>query len=367
MSYGGYPDLQEIKKILVVKLRHLGDVLLTGPVFSALREALPQAETDAYVYQEAVPMLEGHPAISSLIVYDRGWKKSGIWTRLSREIALLRTIRSGGYDLVVNLTEGDRGVIAAAVSGAPIRVGFRPKGAWQQKRLTHIAKDCPSLRHTVERNLDVLRRIGIFPSQEARELYFHIPDAARQTALALFNGEPFVLIHPTSRWRFKCWPAPKMRQLAQQLLEQGRKVAITSGPDPIEKEMASAIAEGLDVLNLGGQLRLKELGALIAQSEALVCVDSVPFHMASALKKPVIALFGPTSDITWGPWRNPSARIITSPMSCRPCYLDGCGGSKRSDCLESISVTTVLKAVNSLIQSKRMFLNNASFGRQKQK
>jgi heptosyltransferase-3 len=345
VSYGDYPDLTDVKKILVVKLRHLGDVLLTSPVFRSLKEAVPQAEVDAYIYKEALPMLDGHPDIDQLIGYDRNWKKGGFFTRIGKELSILSEIRKRGYDLVVNLTEGDRGVLAALASKAKIRVGFRPKGKWQQKSLTHIAKDCPNLRHTVERNLDVLRRIGIFPPLESRELYLHLPDAAREKARAFAGKEPFVLIHPTSRWRFKCWPIHKMRQLAERLLSEGKRVILTSGPDAEEKKMAQEISQGLDVLNLGGAISLKELGSLIDLAELLICVDSVPFHMASALKKPVVALFGPTSDVTWGPWRNPLARIVASERSCRPCYLDGCGGSKRSDCLESLPLESVLRAV----------------------
>jgi len=345
MSYGGYPDLNPVKKILVIKLRHLGDVLLTGPVFRALRQAIPGAEIDAYIYREAFPMLAGHPAIDRMIGYDLSWKKLGILGRLRKEAALLWEIRKGGYDLVVNLTEGDRGVLAAKISRAKIRAGVRPKGRWQQASLTHIAKDCPSLRHTVERNLDVLRRIGIFPKAEDRELDFHLPDEARERAIALTGGNPFVLIHPTSRWRFKCWPVAKMRLLAERLLRSGKRVVLTSGPDSVEKEMAGEIARGMEILNLAGAVSLKELGALIAASELLVCVDSVPFHIASALKTPVVAIFGPTSDVTWGPWQNPYARIVSSPFSCRPCYLDGCGGSKRSDCLESLPVEPVFQAI----------------------
>lgn len=346
LSYGDYPDLSNVRKILVVKLRHLGDVLLTGPVFTALKQALPSAQIDAYIYREAIPMLEGHPDIESLIGYDRGWKKRGFFSRMGREIGILRQIRREGYDLIVNLTEGDRGIFAALASGAKICVGFAPKGGWQKKVLTHIAKECPTPRHTVERNLDALRRIGIFPSEEARELFFHIPDSAKGASEAL---APYVLIHPTSRWRFKCWPVPKMRELVGKLLAEGKRVVLTSGPDPIERQMLQEIGEGMDVLNLGGRVSLKELGALIDKAELLVSVDSVPFHIASALKRPVVALFGPTSEVTWGPWRNPQAKIVSLKMSCRPCYLDGCGGSKRSDCLESISVEAVLKAVHSHI------------------
>src|SRR5579871_5001117 len=130
MNYGDYPELKHVKKILVVKLRHLGDVLLTSPVFRALKQAFPHAEVDAYIYKEAMPMLEGNPDIHQLIAYDRNWKKQGFFTRIIKELGLFWQIRKRGYDLVVNLTEGDRGVMASLASKAKIRVGLRPKGKW---------------------------------------------------------------------------------------------------------------------------------------------------------------------------------------------------------------------------------------------
>ena len=344
MTYGDYPDLSQVKNVLVVKLRHLGDVLLTGPVFSALKQALPQAKIDAYVYEEAKPMLEGHPAVNRLIGYDRRWKKLSFFKRLMKELALLIEIRKGRYDLVINLTEGDRGAIAAKAARARFRVGCDPKGKWQKKLYTHTVKNAPSLRHAVEKNLDALRRIGIFPAPEERDLFFSIPSEATASMQAKV-GEGFVLVHPTSRWRFKCWPSAKVRELIVRLQEQGKRIVLTSGPDPIEKNIVQEIGRGLDVAVLGGETSLKELGALIALSELLVCVDSVPLHLASALKKPVVALFGPTSDVTWGPWRNPHARVVSQSFSCRPCYQDGCGGSKYSDCLATLPVEQVLAAV----------------------
>lgn len=341
-SYGNYPDLTTVKRILVIKLRHLGDVLLTTPLFSALKDRLPDAQIDAYIYKEAAPMLEGHPAISSLLLYDTKKKKGSLWQRLVYEASLLRQIRRKNYDLVLNLTEGDRGTMAAYFSGALIKVGFVPKGRWQKRVYTHLVKHCPGLRHTVERNLDVIRRIGIFPALDERELFFSIEDAEKK----FLGPTPFILIHPTSRWLFKCLPVPKMRELVTQLLQRGKQVVITSGPDPQEQEMARAIGEGFPVQILAGQISLKQLGALIASSERLICVDSVPFHMASALKKPVIAFFGPTSDVTWGPWRNPHAHVLTQNLPCRPCYQDGCGGSKYSDCLATLDIKRALAIID---------------------
>jgi len=351
MSYGDYPDLTNVRKILIVKLRQLGDVLLTGPVFSALKARLPEAQIDAFVYSESIPLLEGNPAISSFIGYDRNWKKRSFFYRLRQEAKLLRNIRRQGYDLVINLTEGDRGAIAAKYSKATVRVGFDPKGKGlfgKKKLYTHIAKNCPSLRHTVERNLDAVRRIGIFPEMEERDLFLQI-DLSALERMKQQVGEKFILIHPTSRWRFKCWPVEKMRALAIALLEEGFQLVFTSGPDPIEVAMVNQITQGLNVHNLAGKISLKELSALIQLSRLLICVDSLPLHLSSALKKPVLALFGPTSDITWAPWRNPHAQILSQNFSCRPCYQDGCGGSKRSDCLATLSVETVLLKAKSIL------------------
>jgi heptosyltransferase-3 len=337
MSYGDYPNLAHVKKVLVVKLRQLGDVLLTSPVFSELKNALPHAHIDAYVYAEAAPLLEGNPSVHALHLYDRKWKKMSLLRRLYEEGKLLRRIRKAGYDLVINLTEGDRGAIAARLSGAKIRVGFDPKGSGlfgKKKFYTHIAKNCPSLRHTVERNLDVLRRIGIFPSQ--KELFLPILPTALEK-MRRIAGEGFILVHPTSRWRFKCWP--KMGELCRSLPE---KLVFTSGPDPDEIAMVKEICRGLNALDLSGQITLPELFALVQLSGLLICVDSLPLHIASALKKPVVAIFGPTSDITWGPWRNAFAKIVAQNLSCRPCYQDGCGGSKVSDCLATLSVEQVI-------------------------
>jgi heptosyltransferase-3 len=136
-----------------------------------------------------------------------------------------------------------------------------------------------------------------------------------------------------------------MARLSRKLIEKGRRLVFTSGPDSEEIAMVDEIVRHLphgQFVNLAGQITLQELAALIERCSALCCVDSVPFHIASALKTPVVAIFGPTSEIGWGPWQNPFARVVSANMSCRPCCLDGCGGSKISDCLDSICVERVL-------------------------
>jgi len=357
MSYGDYPDLTTVKRVLVIKMRHHGDVLLTSPLFTQLKKTIPQAEIDAFIYADTLPMLEGHPAIADFLFYDKAWKKLSLFKKLAKEFSLLRKIRAKGYDLIINLTEGDRGAIAALFSKSGIRVGFDPKkeGFFGKRRLyTHLAKPCPHPRHTVERQLDVLRRIGIFP--EDRELFLHVPEDARQKILSLLKQEEiypqdYLVIHPVSRWRFKCLAAQQMANLLKALHAQGTPLVLSAGPDAQEIahiEEILSLAPEVPVLNCAGKLTLKELAALIQMSRGLLCVDSVPLHIASALKIPVVALFGPTSEQNWGPWNHPQARVVTQPFSCRPCYQDGCGGSKKSDCLLSLPQSKILAALEEL-------------------
>ncbi len=356
--YGNYPDLSRVKKILVVKLRHHGDVLLTSPVFSNLQAALPQAEIHAMLYKDTIPMLEGHPAIQKFFGYDRGWKKLGFLGKLAKEFSLLKKVRQEKYDMVINLTEGDRGALAALVSGADIRVGVDPEGnGFMGKRriYTHIVKNCKTPRHTVEKNLDALRRIGIFPTPEERDVFFPIPEESKKRAAELLQGilpRDYFLLHPVSRWRFKCWPSSLVAQLIEELHRRGEKIVMTASSDADELHMVTEILKlvpHVPVLNLGGKTSLKELGALIEMSRCLICVDSVPLHMSSALKSPVVVLFGPTSEVNWGPWLNSKARVVAQNLPCRPCFMDGCGGSKMSDCLSTLPLRKVLQAVEEVV------------------
>ncbi len=327
------------KKVLVIKLRHLGDVLLTSPVFSNLKRAYPDAEIDAYIWKEARPILEGHPAIDGFILHDRSWKRLPFFKRLREEWGLLRAIRKKNYDMVVHLTEGDRGALAAWVSGAKKKVAVDPHKKWKRKIFTELVKHCPNPRHTVEKDLDAVRKLGLFPTD--RELVFVLPQTAIERAKELAPNSPFILVHPVSRWKFKC---PPKEVIAKSLNVLQLPVVMTGAAS--EREFVQAIADSVktEVYNLAGEISLKELGALMQLAQGVITVDSVSLHIASALKVPVVALFGPTSEENWGPWRNPNARVVVQNLPCRPCRLDGCGGSKMSDCLWTLPFQDIVQA-----------------------
>ncbi|MGE5142577.1 MAG: putative lipopolysaccharide heptosyltransferase III, partial [Acidobacteriota bacterium] len=124
-------DTGRVRHVLVTKLRHHGDVLLASPVFTVLRRALPEAEVDALVYRETAGMLEGHPAIARIHTIDRDWKRSGAWTQLRAESALLRALGARRFDLIVHLTEHPRGAWLARLLHARYAVARElPRAHW---------------------------------------------------------------------------------------------------------------------------------------------------------------------------------------------------------------------------------------------
>ena len=354
--------LNDLHRALVIKLRHHGDVLLSSPVFSVLKDFAPQCEIDALVYADTMPMLEGHPAIHTIHTIERGQR--GL-AQASAEWRLLRALRARHYDLVVHLTEHRRGawmtrLLAPRWSVAPTVTG---RGDFWRNSFTWLFPHPHNARrHMVERNLDSLRRLGIQPAFQQRAVKL-VPGAAAEKRIADLLTEhrlvpgAFIHIHPASRWHFKSWTVEGWTQAIDSLTEDGVKVVLTCAPDQAELAMLARINKGLarPVVDLGGRLNLRELAALAGQARAFVGVDSAPMHIAAAMDTPVVALFGPSGEFEWGPWGKPrhgSHRIISSNLpqhSCRPCGLDGCGGGKISDCLVSLDASRVLAPMRELL------------------
>jgi len=349
-------NLASVQRVLVVKLRHHGDVLLTSPVFQVLRNRAPTAEIDALVYDDTRDMLTGHPAIAQLHSIDRAWKRRSLAEQVRREGGLLRELSARKYQLIVHLTDHWRGAwLAQALrprwSVAPARDSFFWNRAFSHRY--PLPKGRP--RHTVELNLDALRRVGIYPEEEEKRLVMVPGEAAEQRVDGLLAqhglaAKGFVQVHPTSRWLFKAWTEARNAELLRALVRDGHRVVLTGAPDAREKAIIGRILEhaGEGITDLSGQLTLREMGAVAGRARVFFGVDSAPMHIAAAMGTPVVALFGPSGEHEWGPWMVPH-RVVTSAHPCRPCGNDGCGGGKVSECLTSLPVDRVRAAINELL------------------
>jgi heptosyltransferase-3 len=353
--------LGEIAHVLVVMLRHHGDVLLASPVLAALKAQAPRAEIDALVYDDTAPMLEDNPALTGLHKVGRGWRNMAAPARLLFEWRLFLSLRARRYDLIVHLTEQPRGAWLARALGARYRVApvVPDRGAFWAGSFTHLYPLARNgRRHKVEANLDALRRIGLQPGMEERRLRF-VPGAAAEASVAALlaaeglSDRSYIHIHPASRWSFKCWTAERNAELIDRLATAHR-VVLTAAPEAAEMSFIADILSKAKSkpLNLAGKLSIKELGALTARARLFIGVDSMPMHLAAAMGTPAVALFGPSGEQEWRPWRV-AHRIVASGHPCRPCGNDGCGGSKISECLTTLPVDEVHAAAQELLSRER--------------
>jgi heptosyltransferase-3 len=355
--------LSALARALVVKLRHHGDVLLATPVLGVLEARAPRLEIDALVYDDTAPMLEGHPAIAQLHVVGRRWREERLLARLAHEWRLYAALRARRYDLIVHLSEHPRGAWLARALGARYSVApaVADRGAFWRSSFTHLYPAPPNgRRHRVELDLDALRRIGVQPREDERGVVFVPGAAAAERAQALLAQHGlhefgYFHLHPASRWQFKCWPAGSWAELIDRLAAAGHRCVLTAAPDRRETGLTDQIARlsKSRPVDLAGKLTVKEVGALAARARLFVGVDSMPMHLAAAMGTPTVALFGPSGELEWGPWRV-AHRVVASPRHpCRPCGLDGCGGGKVSECLTMLPVTDVMDAVSELLALPR--------------
>ncbi|MCF8043205.1 MAG: putative lipopolysaccharide heptosyltransferase III [Desulfarculaceae bacterium] len=342
------------RRALIVKLGHIGDVLVTTPVISALKERWPDLAVDMVVNSGTEAMVAHNPQVNQVLVLRR--EHAGPLAAAAWHLGFLRRLRGAGYDLSLELAEGDRGAFLSWISGARVRVGFAPKTPRMRGRAFHVlAPRWDDHHHMVEAFLGQVKALGLEPRDTS--LKFEPgedgrAEAARLLAQAGLETGSYALVHPTSRWMFKSWTHGGNAALINHLADQGLKVVLTSGPDPKELAMAEQIkaqAEpGAVALDLSGRLDLYSLGGLIATARLFAGVDSAPMHMAAALGVPVLTIFGPSGEQMWGPWQAPS-EVVVGECPQHPCGQAGCEDSKVSRCLVEMRPGRVCEAVDRLL------------------
>jgi heptosyltransferase-3 len=186
-----------VRNVLVTKLRHHGDVLLASPVFQVLANRMPHAQIDALVYGDTREMLEGHPAITRVHAVDRAWKRAGLPTQARHEGVLLRSLQERRYQLVVHLTEHWRGAwLVQALRPRWSVAPARPNAAWNWSFSHQYKLPRATPRHTVELNLDALRRLGIYPEEAEKPLVMRHAGRGAGRGPAHAGGDNDRGVHP---------------------------------------------------------------------------------------------------------------------------------------------------------------------------
>ena len=277
-------------KILVIKLRHLGDVLITTPVLPALREAYPQARITMVVNPGTEDMVRGHPDVAEVLTLPRD-QHPDFRKELPSQLKFIKVLRNQHFDISIDFTIGDRGAILSFLAGAPQRLGFTPRRGkqwWWRLAYTRTGPQPEPNKPIVQSHLDMLRLLGLKPNRKARFAWSPEDDAGLETVLSRQGGsrqKPYVVVHPPSRWMFKTWRTDGYARVIDHLQEsRGLNVMVTGGPENKEQAAVQAILSQCRTqpLDLSGRLTLKQLGCLIGGARLFFGVDSAPMHMAAA-------------------------------------------------------------------------------------
>jgi ADP-heptose:LPS heptosyltransferase len=325
----------------------MGDILLATPSVRAVRAAFPGIEIDFVVGGGMTDALTGHPDVQNIYTFN----KRGIDSRVDHFLPFLAKIARRRYDLVVNLHPSAKSYLMAAASGAKTKLTF-------EKRM-EVRADTGRVAHAVDDFAKDLLPLGIGPVAD-RSLDFFVPGAAHQRVAALLadlgvsEGDRLLVINPAASRPLNRWPLTRFGEVAAYWAAQpGVKVALTGAPpsfktvmDGLDEVRLAKDAAAFDprILNLAGQLSVKEFGALLARAGTLLTCDTGPMHIGAALGTPLVVLSGAADPDRTGPLNLNSTVLIDRTLSCVPCRDRIC---RRGDmlCMSNLSVSHVIAAV----------------------
>ncbi len=353
------------RRVLVIKPSSLGDIVHALPVLAAIRAGWPGARVAWLVGRAFAPLLEGHPLIDELILFDRS--RFGRMLRSPRILAefvrFLAALRRRRFDCVLDLQGLVRSGFLAWISGAGRRVGFTDarEFAWAfytqrvpspQARKVAGRTDPRRDVHAVDKNLAAARALGL-PADGQPGFPLGLRPAELTAGRAIVEtaaGRPvpdYIAVAPGARWASKRWPAELLAALLDRLHADGLPVCVLlGGPDDRTCVSAITAAAHVPLVDLVGRTSLRELCAVLAGATLVVCHDSGPMHLAAALGRPLVALFGPTSAARTGP-HGDRARVVSLKLPCAPCYARECPLGHHA-CLRELDVERVVTAVREM-------------------
>lgn len=343
------------QRILILKPSSLGDIVHALPVLTVIRRKWPESHVAWLVANSFAPLLENHPLIDEVILFDR----TRYGRMLTNEAALAAFLRFVGglrrrrFDLVIDLQGLIRSGFLSLASGARRRIGFRHARECAWLFYSERVRVDPAARHAVDQNLALAAALGLDASIVEFPLALRPDEQERAAALlrsasvAVDSGRTsFIAVIPGARWVTKQWRPERIAALLDRLHTSTPHSCVLLGA-PSDRGFSSRIVAVMKspVVDLVGQTTLRELSAVLSRAALVITHDSGPMHIAAALRKPVVALFGPTDPRRCGPYAT-DHRIVATPIECSPCYRRTCS---HHSCMERLAVETVEAAVREML------------------
>ncbi len=343
------------RRILVVRLDRIGDVVLSTPVLQALRHQYPHAFIAMMVRPPSQEILAGHPHLNEVIVYEKEGAHRSLWGTMRFAHAL----RRHAFDTAIILHPSNRSHWIPWLAGIPVRIGYDRKSSWL---LTHRSphQKHEGSQHEAAYTLDMLSIFGIRVAEVPRPLITITPRAEQRIdALVTQHGiaatDCVVAIHPSASCISKRWMPERFAQVADRLMtEQETRIFLIAGAE--DAAIAQQVAQTMHqpAINVAGQLNLSELAALLRRCRLLISNDSGPVHIAAAVGTPVVDIFGRNqrglSPGRWGPLGEGHV-ILHKEVGCVTCLAHHC--DIEFLCLTSLSVEEVYQAASGVLANSK--------------
>jgi predicted lipopolysaccharide heptosyltransferase III len=341
-------DWATVRKVLLVRLRSIGDTVLSTPSLFALKRFLPNAEIDILVEDWVAPVLDEQPHVDNVVVLER----SGGFAARAR---VARQIRAAGYDVVYNLHGGTTATFLTRATGARHRVGYK---TYQYAQLHNHQSPPSSLlwgeqkTHSVEQQLALLGWTGVPVSDRPRTQLAVTSEAAasvhRRLAEAGLEGDQrLALIHPAAAFATKQWATANFARIAEYLTERDFAPVAIAAPNESEIIRTLSAAATAPIVSL--ELSLPEVTALAARSQIFVGNDSGIAHIAAAVGTPSVVIFGSSNIAHWHPWNKAAAEVVYEAMPCQPCPGYVCAQFSQPECILRVPVNRVVTAIDKIL------------------
>ncbi|MFA4982566.1 MAG: lipopolysaccharide heptosyltransferase II [Candidatus Omnitrophota bacterium] len=343
-------EIRNYRKILIVRLDRIGDVILSTPVIKALRDAYPDSRIAFMASPHAREILEGNPYLDEVIIYDKLGKQKGLIGNLK----FIAKLRRKKFDIAIALHPTARTHQVISMAGIPERIGYDKKlGFLLTKRMPHTKQF--GLKHEIEYALDMLRYIGVEPKERA--LYMPLsPECAERVRSMLDkygvkDADKIAVINPSASCPSKRWSAERFAKVADELIEKrGMKVIMISSKADAIYAGRTASFMNKPCINLLGKTSIGDLAGILSRARILISNDSGPVHIACAVGTPAVVIFGRKdrglSPKRWGPVGKDDV-VIHKDAGCEVCRAHNCAMGFK--CLAAVTADDVLGAVDKIL------------------
>lgn len=345
--------LDNIDKILIIKLDHIGDMILATPLFKAIKLRYPNLYIDVMISERTVEVLEYSPYIRNIYIYESSdYDRNGIRDEevVSENIKTIHKIRNEKYEVCINLRDDGKNIMIQNLLNIKTTISYYNDTPYPE--LLDISINNNKKKHALYSDFELLNIIDVRKTNNIEtEIFLSEEDIKWKEEFIIqnkiSNTDILIGVSMGGGWKLNWWPQDKYKKLCQSLLLYDEKIKIVFVGGKIEENIFQWVSNQERYISVMGKTNIRQLAALAQRFDVIVTNDGGPMHIMSTAKKPLIALFGPSPDYRYAPIGD-NVIVINKRLKCSPCPQYTTNNAvlcENNLCMQQISVEEVYKFI----------------------